>query len=84
MVEAHPLPHCKGIAPTQAENQLAKPPFLVGQSCPGCSHVACATPLLVQLSGAATHCKLRRDSVVSCSDVPVTRGNVVVGHSRTG
>lgn len=42
MVEAHPLPHCKGITPTQAENQLAKPPFLAGQSCPGCSHVACA------------------------------------------
>lgn len=84
MVEAQPQPHCKGIAPTQAENQLAKPLFLAGQSCPGCSHVACATPLLVQPSRAATRCKLHRDAVVSCSDILVTRGNVVVDHSRTG
>lgn len=78
MVEAHPLPHCKGITPTQAENQLAKPPFLAGRAALG------AHTWLVQPSGAATHCKLRRDSVVSCSNFPVTRGNVVVSHSRTG
>lgn len=52
MAEPHPLPlpHCKGVAPTQAEVQLLSPACktsLAGQSCPGSSRAEQLQPWLV-------------------------------------
>ena len=41
--------------------------------------MACATPSLVQPSGAAVHSKLRGDSAVSCSDIlPLQEGMLLL------